>query len=380
MPARSTCSRASGTTWTPAGLRQGVQHRRGRPLRRQRRAVGRRLDAGGRRLRRGQHRDRHRRQPGRQLRRRTPARSTCSRAAARPGPSRRTSRRPTPARATIFGIRRRAVGRRLHPGGRRVRRGQRRDRHRRQPGRQLRRGRRRGLRVHARRHDVDASRPTSRRPTPARATTSATASRCRATARRSRWARMHEDSAATGIDGNQADNVRRRTPARSTCSRAAARRGPSRPTSRRPTPTPTDCFGFSVALSGDGSTLAVGAYREDSAATGIDGNQADNSAADAGAVYVFTRSGTTWTQQAYVKASNTGASDCFGASRRAVGRRLDARGRRHVRGQRGDRHRRQPGRQLRRQRRRGLRPALSAPANASKKQTNRRSVLSPSVP
>ena len=73
-----------------------------------------------------------------------------------------------------------------------------------------------------------------------------------------------------------------------------------------------DYFGYSVALSGD--TLAVGALNEDSAATGIGGNQADNSAGDSGAVYVFTRSGATWTQQAYVKASNTGASDDFGTS------------------------------------------------------------------
>jgi trimeric autotransporter adhesin len=75
-----------------------------------------------------------------------------------------------------------------------------------------------------------------------------------------------------------------------------------------------DFFGTSVALSGDGNTLAVGAYMEDSAATGIGGNQADNTAVDSGAVYVFTRNGTTWSQQAYVKASNTGAVDFFGYS------------------------------------------------------------------
>jgi hypothetical protein len=40
-----------------------------------------------------------------------------------------------------------------------------------------------------------------------------------------------------------------------------------------------------VALSGD--TLAVGAQGEDSAATGIDGDQADNSAVDSGAVYLY---------------------------------------------------------------------------------------------
>ena len=46
-----------------------------------------------------------------------------------------------------------------------------------------------------------------------------------------------------------------------------------------------DGFGNSVALSGD--TLAVGAYIEDSSATGVNGDQTDNSAYAAGAVYVF---------------------------------------------------------------------------------------------
>ena len=49
-----------------------------------------------------------------------------------------------------------------------------------------------------------------------------------------------------------------------------------------------DEFGSSVALSRDGRTLAVGARGEDSGAKGIDGNQADNSMKEAGAVYVFT--------------------------------------------------------------------------------------------
>ena len=75
-----------------------------------------------------------------------------------------------------------------------------------------------------------------------------------------------------------------------------------------------DLFGASVSLSGDGNILAVGVIGESSAATGIGGNQTDNAAADAGAVYVYTRSVATWTQQAYVKASNTGAGDHFGTS------------------------------------------------------------------
>jgi len=75
-----------------------------------------------------------------------------------------------------------------------------------------------------------------------------------------------------------------------------------------------DQFGFSLAISGDGATLAVGALTEDGGTRGINGNQADNSAASAGAVYVFTRSGVTWSQQAYVKSSNIDAGDLFGYS------------------------------------------------------------------
>jgi hypothetical protein len=71
----------------------------------------------------------------------------------------------------------------------------------------------------------------------------------------------------------------------------------------------SDHFGASVALSRDGSTMAVTAHWESSAATGINGDQNDNSIRQAGAVYVFVRTGGTWTQQAYVKASNTGRVD-----------------------------------------------------------------------
>jgi len=73
-----------------------------------------------------------------------------------------------------------------------------------------------------------------------------------------------------------------------------------------------DRFGNSVALAGD--TLAVGAYREQSNATVINGDESNNSLTEAGAVYVFTRSGVTWSQQAYIKPSNTGDGDRFGWS------------------------------------------------------------------
>jgi len=76
----------------------------------------------------------------------------------------------------------------------------------------------------------------------------------------------------------------------------------------------SDYFGGAVALSADGSTLAVGATSEDSSATGVNGDQTNDGASGAGAVYLFTRASDTWSQQAYIKASNTGASNSFGAA------------------------------------------------------------------
>ena len=72
-----------------------------------------------------------------------------------------------------------------------------------------------------------------------------------------------------------------------------------------------DLFGFSVAVSGD--TVVVGAYNEDGDATSTAAAPNDN-ASQAGAAYVFVRSGTSWSQEAYLKASNAGASDRFGFS------------------------------------------------------------------
>ena len=72
-------------------------------------------------------------------------------------------------------------------------------------------------------------------------------------------------------------------------------------------------FGSKLSLSGDGNTLAVGAPREESKAIDVDGDQTDKSLPGAGAVYVFTRSNTAWSQQAYIKASNTDENDLFGS-------------------------------------------------------------------
>ena len=69
-----------------------------------------------------------------------------------------------------------------------------------------------------------------------------------------------------------------------------------------------DRFGSSVTLSADGQTLLVGAARERSIAQGIGGDETDNSGNAVGAAYAFTRSGASWSQQAYIKASNAGVS------------------------------------------------------------------------
>ena len=69
-----------------------------------------------------------------------------------------------------------------------------------------------------------------------------------------------------------------------------------------------DAFGWSVSVSGE--SVAVGAPFEDGSSNSI----ADNLAEAAGAVYVFTRSGLSWSEQSRIKAANAGAADGFGYS------------------------------------------------------------------
>ena len=120
-----------------------------------------------------------------------------------------------------------------------------------------------------------------------------------------------ESSAATGVDGDPADNSALYAGAVYVFMRSGAR-WTLQAYLKASNTNASDGFGASVALSADGSVLAVGAVNESSAAIGIGGDQADNSAIGAGAVYVFTRSGTRWSQQVYLKASNTERSDGFG--------------------------------------------------------------------
>jgi len=120
-----------------------------------------------------------------------------------------------------------------------------------------------------------------------------------------------EGSSATGVDGNQFNN----TAFGSGAAYVFTRNGTiwtQQAYLKASNSGANDLFGGSVAVSGE--IMVVGAYNESSNATGINGNQADNSASNSGSAYVFTRSGTTWTQQVYLKASNSGANDLFGFS------------------------------------------------------------------
>jgi hypothetical protein len=87
-----------------------------------------------------------------------------------------------------------------------------------------------------------------------------------------------------------------------------------------------------LSISRDGNTLAIGSPWDDSQATLVNGMPLDRKSAaylecinidptpsncqeeDSGAAYIFRRNPTGWTQQAYIKASNTHAGTHFGSS------------------------------------------------------------------
>ena len=118
-----------------------------------------------------------------------------------------------------------------------------------------------------------------------------------------------EDSSATGVNGNQADNSALLSGAAYVFTRTGGVWSQQAYLKASNTGA-NDRFGDTVGISGD--TIVVGAYIEDSSATGVNGNGADNGASWSGAAYVFTRTGGVWTQEAYLKASNTEADDRFG--------------------------------------------------------------------
>lgn len=124
-----------------------------------------------------------------------------------------------------------------------------------------------------------------------------------------------EQSAATGVNGDQSDNSLSEAGAVYVFERNNGdwqQRAYLKASNTDIGDNFGDSFGRAVGISPDGNTLAVGATGEDSAVTGVNGDDGDNSAVNAGAVYVFVRSSETWQQQAYLKAGNTRRSNGFG--------------------------------------------------------------------
>lgn len=121
-----------------------------------------------------------------------------------------------------------------------------------------------------------------------------------------------EDSDATTIDGDQLNDDAKQAGAAYVFRRAPG--GWAQEAYLKASNAETfDNFGFSVGVSGN--TIIVGATGEDSPASGVDGSQGnDPTYTESGAVYVFVRDGSAWSQQAYVKASNNGANLFLGES------------------------------------------------------------------
>jgi len=122
-----------------------------------------------------------------------------------------------------------------------------------------------------------------------------------------------DSSKATGINGDQSDNSAVAAGAAYVFVKNKDHQWEQQAYLKASNASKSYRFGDALAISADGNVIAIGSYRESSNATGINGNQADHSVIDAGAVYIFRRNkDQQWQQEAYVKASNTEAKDEFG--------------------------------------------------------------------
>jgi len=121
-----------------------------------------------------------------------------------------------------------------------------------------------------------------------------------------------EDSNATGFNGDQLDDSATDAGAAYVYIRDSSGQWFPEAYLKASNTDAGDEFGGAVSISGE--TIVIGAINEHSASTGVNSNQVDNTAAEAGAGYVFVRSGSSWSQQAYLKPSNTDAGDRFGTA------------------------------------------------------------------
>ena len=112
---------------------------------------------------------------------------------------------------------------------------------------------------------------------------------------------MNESSSSTGVDGDQSDNSVMDAGAVYVFAKVESewvQQGYLKASNTDE----NDFFGSALDLSADGSVLVVGARNEQSNSTEINAGESDNSGISTGAVYVFSREGGSWTQQAYLKA------------------------------------------------------------------------------
>ena len=124
-----------------------------------------------------------------------------------------------------------------------------------------------------------------------------------------------EASNAAGVNGDESDNSLNNAGAAYLFERdeAGAYRQTAYLKASNPSSGTDNQFGNALAVSGD--LLAIAAWQEDGGSPGINGDQTDTSATNAGAAYLFEVDASgSWQQIAYVKASNPGTDHKFGTA------------------------------------------------------------------
>lgn len=123
-----------------------------------------------------------------------------------------------------------------------------------------------------------------------------------------------EDSNAVGINGDETNNSASGSGAVYVFSRTTGIGWSQRAYVKASNTHASLSFGSHVALGMGGDEFVVGATGDSSSATGINGNESDTSAPNSGAAYMFQLNTGHWSQEEYLKASNTEAGDMFGSS------------------------------------------------------------------
>jgi hypothetical protein len=121
-----------------------------------------------------------------------------------------------------------------------------------------------------------------------------------------------EGGGASGIDGDQSDHSKLNSGAVYVFSPNDSGAWAQQAYVKASNSSAESYFGSAIAISSDGSTLAVGAMRESNVAQGVNPPESGVIEYGVGAAYVFTRSASAWKQESYLKASNADPLDNFG--------------------------------------------------------------------